>query len=178
MTKIKRWGHDDFARVVGDSAVETCVETGLMHGEQLELCAQFFKHTVGIELDKGLADSVRARVPKAHVLQGDSRVELPALARTIDHPVFWMLDAHYCTVPGHPIAKSKFPLWDELIAIRARPYKDIVVVDDVHTFGKKRDRLRFGDALEWEGVTMESISSFLGCPLGEVINDGYVVRTN
>lgn len=169
-----RFNTEDFDRIA--SGITTCVETGLMHGEQLELCAEHFDKTIGIELDESLAHQVQARVQQARVIHGDSGLWVAQLAEEIEEPVVWMLDAHYCRVPDHPINKSRFPLWDELIAIRARKKNDVVIVDDVHTFGRQRDDLRFDEAVEWEGVTGTSIASFFGRPLGEVVHDGYVIR--
>ena len=151
------------------------VETGLYRGEQIAIAASSgcFERVIGIELDPRFAEACRIRVPSAEITRADTRDALPPLARTLEGPVFWCLDAHFCKT-SPPITKSPFPLWEELIALRARPRGDVIVIDDVHTFGKKRDDLRFGAAPEWEGVTCDAISSFLDAP-GRTMGDGYVV---
>lgn len=154
------------------------VETGLYRGDQLLVAVEsgLFDVVLGIELFQEFVAHCRARVPGAVIIQGDSATELPSMAQKVSEPVFWCLDAHYCETKP-PIPRSKFPLWDELIALRARPRRgDIVVVDDVHTFGKRREDLRFQSSVpEWEGITPGALCSFFGCPEGEVIGDGYVM---
>lgn len=152
------------------------IETGCNRGDQLIVAAdvQQFSHLYGIELDGRYAEEARKRVGRSVVHTGDTSVLLPKLLATLKQPVFLLLDAHYCKLEP-PIAKSRFPLWDELQLIRDRPYADIVVVDDVHTFGKARDDLRYGTEPEWETVTGVTISAFLGAA-GTEIGDGYVVR--
>lgn len=150
------------------------IETGTYQGNQLALAAPRFKRVIGVELDPEFANMTRARVPKAEVILGSSSEILPELAREITEPCFFYLDAHYCRTKPHQIASTPFPLWDELIALRARAAADIIVVDDVHTFGKARPDLRYRGAPDWEGVTFASITSFLGAP-GKHIGDCYVV---
>ena len=143
-------------------------------GDQLVVAAQMgFSRMIGIELDARYAMEAARRVPKAAIWTGDTNELLPSLLASIHEAVFIVLDAHYCKLDP-PIAKSRFPLWGELGLLRTRPYADIVVVDDVHTFGKVRDDLRYASDPEWETVTETSISLFLGAP-GETIGDGYVV---
>lgn len=150
------------------------IETGCNRGDQLAIAAQMgFGLMIGIELDARYAAEAARRIPQAVVKTGDTAELLPSVLVSIHEPVFIILDAHYCKLDP-PIAKSRFPLWDELAMLRDRPYADIIVVDDVHTFGKARDDLRYASEPEWETVTGASISSFLGAP-GEEIGDGYVV---
>ena len=152
------------------------VETGLYNGAQIKIAADTkrFKKIIGIELDPRFAAACQRLVPTATIHCGDTRSLLPPLARKLKEPVFWYLDAHYCATDP-PIAKSAFPLWDELVSLRTRPPGDVIVIDDVHCFGKPRPDLLFRKSVpEWEGVTRTSIASFLGAA-GEVIGDGYVV---
>lgn len=154
---------------------QLAIETGTYRGEQLKTIAAYFPSTIGIELSEHYANLSRKAAPKAIVFTGDTREWLPIFCDGCAFPVVFFLDAHYCKVTP-PIPKSEFPLWDELKMIADRPYKDIVIVDDVHTFGKVRDELRFKpDAREWESVTPENIMQyFKGCK-GEVVDDSFVV---
>jgi len=159
-------------------APQVYIETGCNRGDQLIVAAEVkqFRRVVGIELDGQYAAMATSRVARAEVKHGDTSVLLPELMESISEPVFIVLDAHYCAL-NPPIQKSPFPLWDELSIFRerAKRYADIVVVDDVHTFGKAREDLRFGKQPEWETVTAASISAYLGAP-GYEIGDGYVVH--
>ena len=69
-------------------------------------------------------------------------------------------------------------LWSELELIRSRGVADIVSVDDVHTFGKVRNELRFQPgAIEWEGVTTQTLTDYFGDRVHDslVIGDGFVI---
>lgn len=176
--------HDDFERILSSCADPPLVyiETGCNSGDQLLIAAAHFRVCVGIELDQAHHAIAVRRARRAapadrviDVLQGDTVHVLPRLLECYaDLPVFFMLDAHFCVLDP-PVAKSPFPLWTELAMLRARTQRDVIVVDDVHTFGARRDDLRFGSDPEWETVTEASISAFLGAP-GTVIGDGYVVH--
>lgn len=160
---------DDLQEIVWDCGVDTYVETGLWEGEQLYIASSVFGLVIGIELDEHYANLAQERVPSATVLLGKSEDVLLEVSANHPEPVCFYLDAHYCRLDP-PIAFSEFPLWKELAIIRGRYQSDIVVVDDVHTFGKKRDDIK---TPEWAGVTAESIEKFFGKP-GEVIKDCYV----
>lgn len=164
----------DLLEIVGDREIRTYIETGTLRGEQLEVASRVFPFVIGIEIDEDYFLRTQERVPRARVIHGDTKIVLPELAAEADEPVLWFLDAHYCIVDP-PLEPMSLPLWDELIALRQREHSDIVIVDDVHTFGHARDDLRHLDALEWEGVTPESISSVLGSPRGRIVKDCYVV---
>lgn len=127
------------------------VETGTFRGERALLFAEHFAEVHTIELSPTLFAKADARLaPYPHVLRhlGDSRALVPDLAATLPMPVLWYLDAHWFTLnrkrsrAGYArdqeaqIAKTPLPLWDELAAIAARPWADIVVVDDVRDFGR------------------------------------------
>lgn len=85
---------------------------------------------------------------------GDSAVVLPHLAREITTPVVFFLDAHWGTQAPDIGGKDKpLPLWVELDAIAARGVAgDIVIVDDVKTFGKALP------TREWMHVSLQSIT--------------------
>lgn len=155
---------------------KTAVETGLWKGEQLEVIAKCFEKIYGIELDAHYAEISRKRVPSAIIYCGDTTQLLPIVSEQMKDPSVFFLDAHYCKLDP-PIAKSKFPLWEELRIISERNLADIVVVDDVHTFGKKRDDLLFqqGDK-EWEYVTPENILDYLpNVNKSEIYKDSFIV---
>jgi hypothetical protein len=155
---------------------KVAVETGLWKGEQLLVISETFEKTYGIELDPHYAKISQEKAPKSEVIQGDTRDKLPLVSEKIQEPCVFFLDAHYCKLEP-PIAKSEFPLWDELKTINARNLSDIVIVDDVHTFGKKRDDLLFkeGDK-EWEHVTPGNILEYFPqAKRSEIYKDSFIV---
>ena len=155
---------------------KVAVETGLWKGEQLAVIADCFDKTYGVELSEHYAQVAQERAPKAMVSCGDTRAVLPVLCDIIRRPCVFFLDAHYCKLDP-PIAKSQFPLWDELKAIAERGKEDIIIVDDVHTFGKKRDDLLYqeGDK-EWEYVTPENILEYLpNAKKSETYKDSFII---
>jgi len=152
------------------ATIQTCIETGSGRGDQLIILAECFENVTGVELnDHNFAcccDKLR-HYPCVEILRGDSSKVLDDLCdEWIEEPVFFFLDAHYCEIEewqDHPLERSEFPLWKELQLIKDRDQNDIVAVDDVHTFGRVRDDLKFTpDAVEWEGVTTESLTEFFG----------------
>jgi len=165
--------------------IETCVETGTGRGEQLRVLAGCFENVTGVELnDFNFACSCEAvsDFPCVEVIRGDSSEALVDLCEDwLEEPVFFFLDAHYCHPPeweDHPLEKSEFPLWKELQLIKDRDQCDIVAVDDVHTFGRVRDDLKFTpDAVEWEGVTTKTLTEFFGDRVvcTERIKDAFVI---
>ena len=159
------------------------IETGLWHGNRLLDSARCFEVAHGIELNDHWFKVVQERAKARRnitVHHGDSREILPALLKQYaDKPCFFYLDAHYCQLDP-PIQKSEFPLWEELDLIRQRDpnLREIVLVDDVHTFGKKRPDLRYKDgAVEWEAVTTQNILDRLGSRVkhSQIVSDGFVV---
>jgi len=160
------------------------IETGLHEGIRLMICAPYFERVHGIELDAHWHQvCTRKAEGLGHVTvhHGDTRALLPeVLAQLPDTPVFVHLDAHFCQTDP-PIQKSEFPLWDELALLRDRNVRDIVSVNDVHTFGKSREDLRFApDAVEWEGVTSPNILDFFAGQVYDsaTVKDGFLVWKN
>lgn len=162
-----------------DPVPSVYVETGLWKGNQLAIAAKLFAECHGIELAPHWAEHNRSRfADDTHVLihEGDSAVVLPRVLDTIDDAAVILLDAHFCKTDP-PVAKSKFPLWAELDRISARATPDIVIVDDVHTFARRREDLRYqrGD-VEWEAVTPAEIVDRLGrVAAHRKVGDSYVV---
>jgi hypothetical protein len=111
---------------------------------------------------------------------GDSLTVLPAIARAYQsRPCLWFLDAHWFDLLGHgddwpiPVAgESPFPLWGELAAIVARGQPDIVIVDDVHAFGR--------DDNGWHSVSRQTLDISIGSRLehSEIESDFYVAWLN
>jgi hypothetical protein len=102
---------------------------------------------------------------------GDSAVVIRRLAREIEEPAFFWLDAHWFEMASNAdtyaeaASSAPAPLLAELEAISSRPYADIVAVDDVHCFGKK---MAEGPGGDWTAIHEDSILDALGRKEGRV----------
>lgn len=114
------------------------VESGTFYGKTTRWALQRFSVVHTVELSPEYhANAVRDLVPLGAICHhGDTRDVLPELARTIQEPVMWFLDAHWLNHPGAAGKATQLPLQEELTALAARPFADIVVVDDVASFGR------------------------------------------
>lgn len=148
------------------------VETGTMYGQTTALAARFFPLVHTIELEEQMWIEAQRRYPKlANVVWhwGDSRKILPGLCEELTEPVMFYLDAHWYTRPGVG-GKDQLPLWDELALIGQRPYADIVVVDDVHSFGTVEPEPA------WASVTAVGLTLALGrIEISKVMGDQFVM---
>lgn len=128
------------------------VETGTHRGQLAVLLPRMFEVVHTVERSPELYAS-RPKDSRVWWHHGDSREKVAELADTYrDEPVFWLLDAHYFDAK-HAAGANDLPLWEEIALISARRQPDLVAVDDVHTFGKKRPE-RFG---RWDLVTTDSL---------------------
>lgn len=142
---------------------QIAVETGTYHGDLalrlLALCPEV--HTIE------LSDVLFAQHPADDRVQwhcGDTRRLTPELAGRLTQPVLWFLDAHYFS-GRHAAGAYAFPLWTELAALARRSQADIIVVDDVHTFGRRRGQ-KYGD---WHNVTPATIADRLTSPTNPIV---------
>jgi hypothetical protein len=157
------------------------VETGTFKGVQTNRASFVFDKVFGIELSEhwhGVTSEKNKDRPNVTMILGNTSVELPKLlAEHSDTPLFIYLDAHFCKTDP-PIEKSEFPLWEELALIKARNQKEIVIVDDVHTFGKNRTDLKIDQEVEeWENITCENLLEFFGERVfhSEIVDDSFVI---
>jgi len=133
------------------------VESGTYHGKTTRLAVPRFREVHTIEISPPLYDvAVRDLTPlgvRCHF--GNASDIVPHLAVLIAEPAFWYLDAHWFKRTSAPVGGKEhpLPLWDELRAIAQRPYADIIVVDDVHSFGKSEP------TPEWEAVSLDAIAA-------------------
>jgi hypothetical protein len=133
------------------------VESGTHKGKTTKLAKRVFPQVHTIELGKHLFDTYSPELREIGVRcwLGNSAVVLPRLARRIDQPVFWFLDAHWFSCQPDISGKVQgLPLWAELATIAERNYPDIVVVDDVHDFGTDQP------TSEWLDVSLERIAGY------------------
>ena len=165
-----------------DSEISTLIETGTCEGGFSSIASDVFKKVITIELNDYYyhkAKSNLGSLVNVDLIQGDSAKVLPELLKKHKEPLFIYLDAHFfnCDNAEVPlIPRSEFPLFKELKAISKRKVKDIIVVDDVHSFGRERPDLRFSDAPDWENVTTDSIVKSIGNVIdSEIIGDCFII---
>lgn len=131
------------------------VESGTFKGKTTRAALGQFADVRTIEIHDGnYHAAVEQLVPLGvQCYHGDSADVLPVLAREIRQPVCWFLDAHWgLTSPDMGGRDRPLPLWAELDAIaKRRVPRDIVIVDDVKTFGQKLP------TREWQAVSLAAI---------------------
>jgi len=162
------------------AGIRVFVETGTFYAKTALLARTLFPIVHTVELSEHLynrAVQLYGGRPGLFFHLGDSRSVLPELAAALREPAWFYLDAHWFK-PNPPIGPvggaaddaAGFPLWDELRALAARPFPDIVVVDDVHDFGTPKPRP------EWADVTLERIAAlFPACREAVILADQAVV---
>lgn len=145
-------------------------ETGTFRGERSALATALFPTVYTVEISGALYEGAKARFPDLgiHFVRGDSRDAVRLWAREFAAPVCWFLDAHWFdlnrtkTQAGarraleNPVGgkENPFPLWDELTVIAARPYADIIIVDDIHDFGTDRT------CPDWATASVDKVNGY------------------
>lgn len=164
----------------GAEAIRVAVETGTFEGQTTRLLAARFPvvHTIELEPQRWRRCVETLGHLGAVFHLGDSAAVLPLLSAAYsDQPIVWYLDAHWflpASGRGHwemPVADAgRFPLWAELDAIARRSQPDLVIVDDVHCFGR--------DEPQWSAVSRQLIDGRLRERLDRSAIDGdqYLAR--
>jgi len=145
--------------------IDTFVETGLGEGVTVKDVAPLFKNVHTIELSKSLFERISKRLEGLGITfhLGDSPKVLADMQDELAYPCVFYLDAHWCKgFRDDAATENPFPLWEELEVLKKRPYADIIIVDDIHAFGRK-------DGSGWETCSEERIK--------EVLNDGRTKET-
>ena len=163
---------------------EIFIETGTLEAKNVVRLAPWFQRAYSIELSPELWREADAKfgpttADRIDFILGDSAKVLPYLLKRILKPVVLYLDAHYCEGYEGTVG-SEFPLWAELDAVRRHPYADLVIVDDVHNFGKPRPDLAAHESgRAWEHVTRKSVLEALGDRVlkSYVHRDQFIVHT-
>jgi hypothetical protein len=139
-------------RIQSHSTINTLVETGTLHAGFTLLARALFDNVYTIERSSELHRSAVEKWGHTRIrfLRGDSRQVLPKLTDLLSEPCVWYLDAH-ALPSGGGAGANDLPLMEELAILKPRPQPDLIVIDDVHAFGKTFDRD------DWSGVTRETI---------------------
>jgi len=134
------------------------VETGTFRGDGVERALEDFDIVYSVEADPVLYSYALGRFednPRVCLIHGDSGEFLEEL--WIPQPVVFYLDAHWYGKGD----ETPLPLLRELEAIASRPFKDVVIIDDMRLMGKKTVSGGCGDwpltEFNWVDVTKEKI---------------------
>lgn len=143
------------------SGIDTFVETGTRLGSTAFIMSRLFREVHTIELSEDLFNEARSRFKNEPINfhLGDSAEVLPRLAEEIDRPAVFFLDAHWYIddkLRSKIASDNPFPLWKEIEVLKARPYADVIIVDDVHSFG------RLSPHQGWSEVSLASIQRHVG----------------
>ena len=143
---------------------EVCIETGTRNGNSAKVWATLLSevHTIEIRKEPYLKAIKNNTLKNIHFYHGDSSKVLPKLIKRFQQPVLFYLDAHRSRTGGK---YNGFPIWNELEAIKRRNFGDIVAIDDVHAFGRKK---KSGGASTWDGLTVETITKYLRSRIKEI----------
>jgi hypothetical protein len=146
------------------------VETGTQHAETTRLARRLYEIVETIELSGDLYRVALARYGGNGIRfhHGDSATLLAEILESYREPVCIYLDAHWYPSKG-VVGEDGFPLWRELATLASRPYPDIVVVDDVHSFGRAQP------TPEWKDVVPSRITKALGRVLTSMVYDDHFI---
>ena len=142
---------EDLYNSIATPKTRQYIETGTYVGDGIRRVIGHYERIHSIELAEKYALETAAKFinnPEVTVYHGNSKEVLPVLLSTIQEPVTIFLDGHYSggeTAIGDELVEgfSSAPLLAELEIIMARPWDDIVIIDDTRMFGK-RGRLNAG----------------------------------
>jgi hypothetical protein len=148
------------------------IETGCYHGNGVQSVVDQYEQVHSIELSEKWFKHCEERFkdnPKVRIHFGNSKYVLPELLADINEPVTVYLDGHFSageTAIGEELVDgvSSAPLLTELEILQARPYDDIIVIDDCRMLGK-RDWINKGAKgglwpeyeFDWTAITEDSI---------------------
>lgn len=159
----------------GYEDIRVFVETGTYLGASTMLAHDQFPVVHSVEISPDLharAVDLFGTTPGVRFHLGDSREFIAKMAREVKERAVWYLDAHWFKKTKEKVGgrKKGLPLWVELDAIAARPHKDIVIVDDTHSFGTA------SPTPEWLDVTLENIAArFPGHREAVILGDQAIV---
>ena len=139
------------ARYPEYSAIDAFIETGTFHAETTLRMSKLFACCHTIELSEKLYQEARKKLADTSVIchQGDSAQVFPRLLPELTRPAIFFLDAHWCKRDS---AKGSVdvPLLQELDLICRRPFRDMVIIDDVRLFSSSGNE-------DWSAITVSSV---------------------
>jgi hypothetical protein len=133
--------HDALRKAAKSYHLDTLVETGTYLGDTLYMLYPVFENLYSIELSPhyhARAQERFRRMPKVHLMQGDSGKEMSSLVPRLQKPALFWLDGHYS---GGATAKGdkECPVLEELDAIFRSPHNHVIYIDDARLFTGEDD---------------------------------------
>jgi hypothetical protein len=134
-----------FYETTGVTKTNQYIETGCYRGDGVNRVKSHYDQVHSIELSevwyKHCAERFKDE-PNIHIHFGNSKYVLPELLATIQEPVTVYLDGHFSagdTAFGEEQKNgvSSAPLLTELAILQARPFNDIIIVDDCRMLGQR-----------------------------------------
>lgn len=153
------------------------VETGTFRGQTVINVRHLFQEIHTVELSVSAYEFCKKRcfgIEHIKLYCGDSAIWMQDIAKRIEGPAFFYLDAHYFLYGKfqHLIAtESKMPLLAELAAIKIRDFNDLVVIDDYKWLGKK------GAGVDWQDCAVDKILDLMKPQGYDIWKDYLIFRT-
>lgn len=138
-----------------DYGLKRLVETGTFLGDMLAAMREDFDNLTSIELSDELYERATKRFagdPKITLLHGDSSERIKEVAASIEEPALFWLDAHYSGSWHEDFDETAGsdrpnPIYAELEAVFASPYRHVVFIDDARLFNGEEGWPQLGDVL-------------------------------
>ena len=132
----------DIAQIKDKANIKTFIETGTLWGNGVDYALESgFDKIISIEINSQLADKAKEKYKnesRVTIIEGSSPLVLREILPGINEPALFWLDAHF---PGADAnldaykaeldASDNVPLEIELSIIKNRPYKDVIICDDL-----------------------------------------------
>ena len=162
------------------------IETGAYLGNGIKSVLAHYKQIHSIELaEKWYNHNVEQfkAEPTVKMHLGDSKKVLPGLLTTLQEPVTIFLDAHY-SGGTTAFGDESNPLLYELDLLLARPYDDIIIIDDCRMLGVKgvfgagpSDPIYPDTQYDWSDITENEIMRRMK-PHYMLLKNTYGIYTN
>ncbi len=154
-------------------------ESGTHKGQFTKIASLVFENVITVELDTyfyNLSCKNLSEYKGVKTINDSTLNILPKICER-DENICFYLDAHFFRC-SPPITKSEFPLFKELDILNKRNIKhnDVIIIDDVHTFGKQRPELKLNPSiLEWENVIPENLLKYFNYKDYEQVGNTFVI---
>ncbi len=126
--------------------IETFVETGTFSGNTTAEAARVFRKVYTVELGEKMYKAAAQKfihTKNVYTYHDNSVHFLVKIIPTLNDPVIFWLDAHYCGV-GTARGDSRTPIKDELDTIcRNHNRYNVILIDDIRAFGTRENNREY-----------------------------------
>ncbi|HXJ17438.1 MAG TPA: hypothetical protein VNM68_09605 [Candidatus Polarisedimenticolia bacterium] len=124
-------------------SLRTLIETGTYYGEMVAAVKDDFDRIYSIEFDPELVRRAARRFagdPRIRILEGDSRIVLPELLKSVSEPALFWLDAGYWGWEN--LQRDPERLSAEVEAVLSHPVKShVILMDDARMLNGQKGAL-------------------------------------